>query len=246
MSHILGPMLKPKDDRSPVRERPPISILNGGNRPASEQRRRVTEEALRLVRRVFLPQNQEAPQVVVFAAIDPGNGCSEVCASVAETLAAHAARPVCLIDGNLHTPRLPEIFEVTNHYGLTDSLLEQGPIASFTSKPLDDNLRLLSAGMLVPDSASLLGSCRLEERLSELRKEHPFILVDAPPLNRYSDALSFSQHADGMVLVLEADVTRREAAAHVVAGLRSAGIRILGAVLNKRIFPIPHGLYQRL
>jgi len=246
MSHILGPMLKPEDDRSVVRERPPLSVLTSGYRSASERRRRITDEALRVVQRLFLSQNQESPHVVVFAAIDPGNGCSEVCAAVAETLAANAARPVCLVDGNLHTPRLPEIFEVTNHYGLTDCLLEQGPIASFTSKPLASNLRLLSAGMLVPDSAALLSSSRLQERIAELRKEHSFILVDAPPLNRYSDALLFSQHADGLVLVLEAGVTRREAAASVVASLRSIGIPILGAVLNKRVFPIPHALYQRL
>jgi Mrp family chromosome partitioning ATPase len=100
--------------------------------------------------------------------------------------------------------------------------------------------------MLAPDSANLLSSSRLEERMTELRKEYSYIIVDAPPLNRYSDALLFSQHADGLVLVLEAGVTRREAAANVVANLRSVGIPILGAVLNKRVFPIPKGLYQRL
>ena len=41
------------------------------------------EEALRLVQQIFLPQTQEPPRVVVFAGIDHGNGCSQICAAVA-------------------------------------------------------------------------------------------------------------------------------------------------------------------
>jgi Mrp family chromosome partitioning ATPase len=47
-------------------------------------------------------------------------------------------------------------------------------------------------------------------------------------------------------LVLEANSTRREAALQVAENLRAANIRILGAVLNKRTFPIPETLYNRL
>jgi len=54
------------------------------------------------------------------------------------------------------------------------------------------------------------------------------------------------QHSEGMVLVLEADATRREAASVAVSNLRTAGVPILAAVLNKRTFPIPEGIYSRL
>jgi Mrp family chromosome partitioning ATPase len=48
------------------------------------------------------------------------------------------------------------------------------------------------------------------------------------------------------VLVLEANNTRREAAMRVTEQLNMAQIKVLGAVLNKRTFPIPEPLYRRL
>ena len=47
-------------------------------------------------------------------------------------------------------------------------------------------------------------------------------------------------------MVLEANSTRREAALRVAEGLRAKQVRVLGAVLNKRTFPIPDSLYHRL
>src|SRR5271156_3356253 len=204
------------------------------------------EEALRLVQRVFLLQAQEPPHMVAFAGIDHGNGCSRICVRVAETLAKNVRGSVCLVEANLRSPALPEMFGTTNHHGLTDALLQEGPIRSFTKPVRGENLWLLSSGALAVDSAKLLNSERLKPRLAELRKEFDFVLIDAPPLTRYSDALGLAQMADGLVLVLEANSTRREAALQVAENLRASNIRILGAVLNKRTFPIPETIYNRL
>ena len=86
----------------------------------------------------------------------------------------------------------------------------------------------------------------MKARVNELRKEFDYVLVDAPPLNDYSDALALGQISDGLVLVLEANATRRESAVRIADTLRASQIRVLGAVLNKRTFPIPEGLYSRL
>jgi len=204
------------------------------------------EEALRLVRQVFLLQSQEAPRMVTFAGIDHGNGCSRICVRVAETLAKNIRGSVCLVEANLRSPALPGMFGTTNHHGLTDCLLQDQPIRSFIKRVRGDNLWLLSSGALAADSASLLNSERLKTRLAELRAEFDFVLIDAPPLTPYSDALSLGHLTDGFVVVLEANSTRREAALRVSENLRSLNIRILGAVLNKRTFPIPETLYKKL
>ena len=72
------------------------------------------------------------------------------------------------------------------------------------------------------------------------------MLIDSPPLNTYSDGVAVGQMADGLVLVLEANSTRRDAAAKIAENLRASQIRILAAVLNKRTFPIPGSLYNLL
>ena len=210
------------------------------------QKRWANEESLRLVQQIFLLQTEEPPRVVVFAAADHGNGCSQICASVAETLAQHARRRVCLVEANFRSPALPEMFCTTNHFGLTNALLEKGPIDSFAKPVNEDNLWLLSSGSLAADSQNLLTSERLRERFQELREGFEFVIVDSPPLTRYSDAIVLGQLSDGVILVLEADSTRREAASAIAANLRSAKIPILAAVLNKRTFPIPENIYIRL
>lgn len=204
-----------------------------------------SEEALMLVQRVFLLQTREAPRVVVFAGIDHGNGSSRICGAVGQVLARNSQQPVCMVEANFRSPGLPALFGAENNYGLTDALVREDPIRSF-AEPVGDKLWLLSSGVLAADSPNLLGSERLKTRLAELRSEFGFVIIDAPPLTRYADAIALAQLSDGLVLVLEADATRKKAAIMAAANLRSSKIPILGAVLNNRTFPIPEHIYSRL
>src|SRR5258708_13697834 len=54
------------------------------------------------------------------------------------------------------------------------------------------------------------------------------------------------QLADGVILVLSAQRTRRVTARNVKEGLERAEARILGTVLSDRDFPIPERIYRRL
>ncbi len=204
------------------------------------------EESHRLVQQIFMMPVQEPPRVVVFAGIDHGNGCSRMCAHTAEALRENLRGSICLVEANFRSPSLPKLYGMQNHFGLTDALVGDGPIRSF-AKPLgNDDLHLMSCGSLLSDSHGLLNSNRLKSRFREMRIEFDYLVVDAPPLTRYSDAIALGKVADGIVLVLEANATRKEAAIRVTEQLRASQIRILGAILNKRTFPIPESLYKHL
>ena len=229
----------------------PFQSLNGNGNleahpPRTETDPATQEETLRLVQSLFLVAGPNSPRVVVFAAIDSGNGCSQVCAQAAEVLAGNVSGSVCLVDANLRTPSLPELFGVSNHHGLADSLRNSGSIREFAKPLRGSNLWLLSCGSLAADSSSLLNSELLKRRVGELRKEFDYVLIDAPPMNSYSDATVLGHLSDGVVMVLEANSTRREAALRVAESLRAKQVLVLGVVLNKRTFPIPDALYHRL
>jgi Mrp family chromosome partitioning ATPase len=204
------------------------------------------EESLKLVQSVFLSPGAAAPRVVVFAGVDSGNGCSAICTRTARALASQRLGTVCLVDANLRSPSLPEYFGVGNHFGLTDSLSNPGIIRDFTKVIGPDNLSLLSCGSLATESPCLLNSETMRLRVAELRKGFHFVLIDSPALNSYADGVALGQLADGLVLVLEANATRREVASKVTENLRAAQIKILAAVLNKRTYPIPRALYEVL
>lgn len=204
------------------------------------------EECLRLVQRIFLGQPTSTGRAIVFAGIDPRAGCTRVCVDAAHTLAANNSGSVCLVEANFRAPSLPHLFGVPNHRGLVDALAGEGNIRTYASQLQRPNLWLLSAGAVTPGSSALLTSERFNLRFHELRKEFNYILVDAPALNLYADAVAVGRIADGVVVVLHADSTRRESALKALESLRAAHIEVLGAVLNRRTFPIPDFLYRRL
>jgi Mrp family chromosome partitioning ATPase len=203
------------------------------------------EETLRLVQSVFLLQSEEDRKVIVFAAVDSGSGCSRVCVQAAQVLATSVLGSVCLVDANFREPSLPSAFGTTNHYGLADALRTEGAIGEY-AKPVHQNLWLLSCGSRTEEDRGLLHSERMRERIAELRDAFDYVLIDAPPLNAYSEGVALGQFADGMVLVLEANATRRDATARITERLHAMQVKVLGAVLNKRTFPIPESLYRRL
>jgi capsular exopolysaccharide synthesis family protein len=202
--------------------------------------------SVRLVQQLLAPQAVDAPRMVVFAAIEHGNGCTHTAVSVAEALAASGDRSVCLVEANFRSPAKSGIFRLNNQNGLSDALSQDGLIRSFTKSARNNRLSVMSAGPLAADSPNLLSSERLKARCEELREEFDLIIVDAPPLAHYADAIAMGRLSDGVVVVIEAESTRKEAALTAVENLRSAEVKIIGAVLNKRVYPIPEKLYAKL
>jgi Mrp family chromosome partitioning ATPase len=208
--------------------------------------RQANDEALRLVHQVFL-STEQAPGVVVFAGMNHGDGCSQICASVAEILAADPMRSVCLVEANFRSPLVSGFYAATNGRGFTDALIRKGPIRFFC-RPLDatGNFWSLSCGAISPDSPALLASSALRDRIAELRAEFEFVIIDAPPLTRYADAIALGRPADGLVLIVEAGATRRDETAEAVANLRACNVNILAAVLNKGTSPVPEKISKHL
>jgi Mrp family chromosome partitioning ATPase len=186
-----------------------------------------------LVQRIFLQTQQKPPHLVVFAAVDHGSGCSQIAASVARALTASAPGAVCLVEANFRSPALPRMLGTTNYQGFTDALQRPGKIRSFMKPMGNGSLWLLSSGPIAADSPNLLAAERMRARFAELRAEFNFVIIDAPPLSRYADAIALGQLSDGLVLVLEAGSTRQDAALTAVQYVRSSRIQVLGAVLNK-------------
>ena len=203
------------------------------------------EQSQRLVQSLFL-LGGETPHCVVFAGVDHASGCSEICASAAEILASNVPGSVCLVETNLRSPCLQNFFDLSDRFGLTDALDSNKPIRHYVKRDEEANLWVLPAGAGCTEPAALLNSERMKSKIAELRQNFDYLILDAAPREPYSDALAVAQLADGIVMILEANATRRESAIRVVTGLRSAQIKIFGAVLNKRTFPIPNALYKLL
>jgi protein-tyrosine kinase len=214
---------------------------------ARDRQQAAHDEIARLVHRVFLsPPRGDARKTVVFCGIDSGVGCSWVCSQTAELLASQTPGRVCLIDANLRSPSLHERFRAEVSPGFADAMREAGPIDKFVRSTWTNHLWLMTAGTRGAKPNGALHPLRLHERFTELREEFDFLLVDVPAIGLYSDALPLGQLSDGIVLVIASNTTRRESARMAKQNLEDAEVTVLGAVLNKRTYPIPEAVYRRL
>jgi protein-tyrosine kinase len=210
--------------------------------PTLEMSGAVKDEISKLVQNLFLgPQGSRR---VVFSGTEAGCGSTWTCAHAAESL-AQTRGSVCVVDCNLRSPGLHQQFGKENHHGLSDALAGSGPIREYVHR-LSRNLWLLSCGSASEAGQTMLGSERMRSRLAELRTAFDYVLIDAAPLNQSNDAVVLGGQSDGVVLMLKANSSRREAARKAVQELQAANVRTLGAVLNQRTYPIPEKLYKRL
>ena len=202
------------------------------------------EEITGLIQRLF--RVPDAPRSVLFAGIDPGDGCTSVCAATAENLAATATGSVCVVDANLRNPSIHQYFDISNDVGLAEAITQSGAVHNFARHLPGTNLWVLPSGSGSASAQALLGLDGMRARMTELNQAFDHVLVDSPALNRSSDALVLGRMVDGLLLVLQSNATKRETARNVIASIRNANVNLLGAVLNKRTFPIPQNLYDRL
>jgi Mrp family chromosome partitioning ATPase len=205
------------------------------------------DEVMKLVQQVFvLPGKGQAPEAVAFCGVYSGDGCSWVCAHAAEMLAEHGGGSVCIVDANLRTPSLHDYFRFENGKGFADGIAGNQPLRDYARRASGHHLWLITAGTVGREPNGSLNPARLRTRLTELRGEFDHVLIDTPAVHTYGDAILLGQLADGIVLVVGSNSTRREPARIAKESFEAAKIPILGAVLNKRTFPIPEALYRKL
>src|ERR1700730_17290659 len=140
--------------------------LNDGVHRRSVLRRPAEQEAIKLVQRVFTFQNSHGPRAVVFSSVQ-GNGSSEICCGAGEALAAQGSGSVCLVDANLRSPSLHQLFAVGKSPGFADAATKPGPIADFAVRIAGGNLWLVPPGSLAAEAQSLFASDRLRSRIDE-------------------------------------------------------------------------------
>lgn len=217
-------------------EAPPAVPANGGSRFSKAAP--VREEEVNLVQRLFL-SSPEAPRAVVFCGVEPGYGPEWICTRASEVLAAQVLEPVCVVDANFRAPRLHQYWGVDSSLGLTDALLDSGPIENFAVQTGKSNLWLVPCGSRASDPHILLRQDRLQARFADLRSRFDYILISTSPAHLSASTIALSQISDGVVLMLQAHASRREAALRVKLDLEAVKVKLLGAVLYNRTFPIP-------
>lgn len=84
------------------------------------------------------------------------------------------------------------------------------------------------------------------DRLQAMRSSFDFTLIDCPSIKSSFDAAVLAPNVDGVVLVVEADRTKREQIRQAQQTIEMADGKLLGLVMNKRRYVVPRWLYRLL
>lgn len=179
----------------------------------------------------ILPEAATCPVIGVTSSMR-GEGKSTTAVNLSYVLAEKGSR-VLLIDGDLRIPSIAKKMNISATPGLTD-FLKKNPvdIESFKSSVLE-NWYILPAGDIPPNPSELLGSHRMEKFLNKVKQEFDYVVIDLPPVNIVSDALSISAHTDGMIIVIREDYTEKKELERCFRQLKLSGVRVLGCVMNE-------------
>jgi hypothetical protein len=202
---------------------------------------RFGEEQIRsLVRQIFLPGWPRPARQVVFCAVESGD-VAEICMRVSQTLAAQIPGCVALVESHLPSSEEDDEYGPTPVYRPTGfGSLRDG------ARRVSGHLWQVRREIFLGENESGLSAEWLPGRLRELRLEFDYTIIHGPPAALCSDAALLGYLSDGVILVLEANSTRRAAAQRTVQMLQATNARLLGSILNRRKFPIPDGIYRRL
>jgi hypothetical protein len=193
------------------------------------------EQIRGLVRRVFFTGGAQPVKQVVFSATEAHTDVAGICDQVGRALALETRADVAIVG------REPQRGMVRAHP--RDG---GGGVIKSWSNQIEANLwRVKAFGLCEGREGSGAGPYWLS-CLAGLRIEFEYAVIQGPVAGVSSEAEVLGQLADGIILVLGANSTRRAAARKIKERLEAAQARILGTLLSQRTFPVPERIYRRL
>lgn len=167
---------------------------------------------------------------VLVTSTEKGEGKSTIASNLA-CIFAKDSKKILIIDCDLRSPSIHEIFEVSNEIGFSDVIID---ITKLEESIINycEYLDILASGKIPKSPSELLGSTNMDILLEKLSESYDLIIIDSPPLLSVTDAQIISTKVDGTVLVIKANKVSKENVLISKSILEKLNSKILGAVLN--------------
>lgn len=243
---IPGLALIPQLGESPRRRkqlRLPLRTSNGNGRGpvdgspvslvAASQVHSLGAEAYRTLRTnlIFSPDLRGLRSLVVTSPSGV-EGKTTTASNLAIAFAQKGMR-VLLVDCDLRRPRLHTLFGTSREPGLSELLLGELAAEQVIRKTGVERLTLLAAGAPPRLSATdLLDGGIMRSLIDALSADFDMVILDTPPVLATVNAAVLGTQVDGVILVVRAGQTDRDAARQALQQLAAVGANVLGAVLN--------------
>lgn len=158
-------------------------------------------------------------------------GKSSTVCNLAITAARFGTR-VIVVEADLRRPRATGYLGLPNGVGVTDVLVGRVELGEAIQTWGADLFDVLASGPTPPNPSDLLGSQRMSQLIEQLRGSYDLVLVDAPPVLPFADAVATAPACDGAILIVRYGKARVAQLQQAREALVAVGSPILGSVLN--------------
>jgi len=188
-------------------------------------------EAIRSLRTELLLRCKGTRAIIALLSPCAGDGRSKLAAELAVAF-AQLGRRTLLVDADLRKPSQHRLFAAENDLGLVQALTDGGSHHFHGIKYLPE-MALLTSGEVPQNPLELVSGRGFERAIREWRRSFEFVILDTPPLTRFSDAVAIAATAGNALVVGRAEVTRFKDLNELRRSLSAAHCRILGAAINR-------------
>jgi protein-tyrosine kinase len=199
------------------------------NQPFSDEVEIFRDLRSQLTLELFSPGQKRCAVAVVSS--DIGDGKTFIAANLAVAFSQLPGRTL-IIDADMRSPRLHEVFGLENGSGLSAILAGRIPpnvIRPVTALP---NLFMLPVGALPPNPLELVQNPGFELLVQELVSKFNYVVVDTPAAAHGSDARVIAARCGAALVVGRKDNTRATKVQQLVNQLNKGNTRLAGVVMN--------------
>lgn len=225
-----------------VKEKLSLSVL--GQLPAIEERTEAEihqlfsddsefafAESVRGIRTsLSLMELEQECKVFVVTSTVPGEGKTTVSSNLALSLGQIGK--TLIIDCDMRKPTLGRRLGIKSNLPGLSSLLS-GTCTREQCIHTIGAIDVIATGAVPPNPQELLASKVFAENIRELRKIYEVIILDCPPTQKISDAMTVGKLSDGLIYVVEADRLHHAEIVNAVDAIVQGRLNITGAILNK-------------
>lgn len=170
------------------------------------------------------------PRTLLVTSTRPEEGKSSTSYSLGVQL-SHVGKRVLLIDADMRKPSF--IVGDDKSVGLSTLLTSDTHLQEHVLRTTSKGLFLLPSGPIPPNPVNIIMPARLEAIIAQGRELFDHIIIDAPPVGGFADAVLLASCSDGVLFSIESSKTRTSTARAALTQLRIGGVRLLGGILTK-------------
>ncbi|MDR1567524.1 MAG: CpsD/CapB family tyrosine-protein kinase [Streptococcaceae bacterium] len=216
-----------KKQKHKISENSPISLISLTNKssPVSEQYRTIRTNIQ------FSSSADDPIKTLVITSSGPGEGKSTCAANIALVF-AQAGQRTLLVDADMRKPTVFRTFNLTNEKGLSTILSTPKTLSEVVQQTEIEHLSIVTSGPMPPNPSEILSSNRMTQVIKEMRGQFDIVIFDTPPIVAVTDAQILSSSADGTLLVVRENVSKKEDLLKAKDLLDFVQARVLGAIYN--------------